>query len=605
MFNTAISLIQNNRLEEAKNLLDRLATQNDSAESIEAIQLLALVNSKLGEYEIASRQFRRYLEVRPDNHLVWCNYGNHTKDIDLDTALSCYQRSIHIKPEFMNATYGLALVQFKKNLYTEALTRAQNGKRLSEEPRFDRLLGHIFIKLNQFEKAANAFRDSLHKAPEDGSSILNLAISLRKIGDYQSALNIITSFLTKPKNRSEALMIEKASLFLELGLLQSAIATLKEITEYYPLSLIAHEKLDATLYETGHEKFIGQSLRDAWTKTSNTELLVELATRMAKLGRKQESLLLIQQLTKQGHSSIKSICLQANLIMSQGDISQAISCFETGRKKFAFSRELNLSYCRLLTVTGKVKYAQDIVEEILQQNPVDQEAHAYLATIWKLSKSEKYGWLCDYQKLIKTYNIVDGNYTNSDLEALILYLRDLHKFSKEPMDQSLHGGTQTFGSLLSRAEPEIKKLRNRLEELVSRYILSILRDSQHRDVSRHPFYQQFNREFQFVGSWSVSLRKNGFHINHTHREGWLSSALYLVLPPRETNNYPQGCLQFGKSNLGLPDDVDPTERIMTPEVGKLVIFPSYFWHGTIPFTSGKERLTVAFDVRPRINANHQ
>ena len=38
------------------------------------------------------------------------------------------------------------------------------------------------------------------------------------------------------------------------------------------------------------------------------------------------------------------------------------------------------------------------------------------------------------------------------------------------------------------------------------------------------------------------------------------------------------------------------EFTVRPEVGKLVIFPSYFWHGTIPFKSDEKRLTIAFDI---------
>jgi hypothetical protein len=38
---------------------------------------------------------------------------------------------------------------------------------------------------------------------------------------------------------------------------------------------------------------------------------------------------------------------------------------------------------------------------------------------------------------------------------------------------------------------------------------------------------------------------------------------------------------------------------VTPAVGKLVLFPSYFWHGTVRFTANRPRLTVAFDVVPR------
>ena len=44
--------------------------------------------------------------------------------------------------------------------------------------------------------------------------------------------------------------------------------------------------------------------------------------------------------------------------------------------------------------------------------------------------------------------------------------------------------------------------------------------------------------------------------------------------------------------LGLP----PT-RTIEPAVGRLVLFPSWMWHGTRPFPQG-ERLTVAFDLAP-------
>ncbi len=30
----------------------------------------------------------------------------------------------------------------------------------------------------------------------------------------------------------------------------------------------------------------------------------------------------------------------------------------------------------------------------------------------------------------------------------------------------------------------------------------------------------------------------------------------------------------------------------------LVLFPSYLWHGTVPFDAGGRRLTAAFDVVP-------
>jgi ectoine hydroxylase-related dioxygenase (phytanoyl-CoA dioxygenase family) len=40
------------------------------------------------------------------------------------------------------------------------------------------------------------------------------------------------------------------------------------------------------------------------------------------------------------------------------------------------------------------------------------------------------------------------------------------------------------------------------------------------------------------------------------------------------------------------------EHFVKPEAGTLVLFPSYMWHGTIPFRGETPRLAVAFDVLP-------
>ncbi|WP_143873241.1 putative 2OG-Fe(II) oxygenase [Catenovulum sediminis] len=41
-------------------------------------------------------------------------------------------------------------------------------------------------------------------------------------------------------------------------------------------------------------------------------------------------------------------------------------------------------------------------------------------------------------------------------------------------------------------------------------------------------------------------------------------------------------------------ELEPVNKI-EPKIGRLVLFPSYSWHSTVPFNEG-ERLVVAFDV---------
>lgn len=41
-------------------------------------------------------------------------------------------------------------------------------------------------------------------------------------------------------------------------------------------------------------------------------------------------------------------------------------------------------------------------------------------------------------------------------------------------------------------------------------------------------------------------------------------------------------------------------RLVQPKPGRLVLFPSYWWHGTRPFHSTEPRTTIAFDVVPTL-----
>jgi hypothetical protein len=104
---------------------------------------------------------------------------------------------------------------------------------------------------------------------------------------------------------------------------------------------------------------------------------------------------------------------------------------------------------------------------------------------------------------------------------------------------------------------------------------------------------------RFSGSWSVRLRGGGRHANHVHPKGWISSALYIGLPDRAQGDADDaGWFTVGEPQEALGLNLMPRLKI-EPKPGHLVLFPSWMWHGTVPFADG-ERLTVAFDVRPPI-----
>ena len=60
----------------------------------------------------------------------------------------------------------------------------------------------------------------------------------------------------------------------------------------------------------------------------------------------------------------------------------------------------------------------------------------------------------------------------------------------------------------------------------------------------------------------------------------------------------QGWIKFGEPGFDVAL-ADPVRRAIQPAPGRLVLFPSYMWHGTIPFRSASPRTTIAFDAVPQ------
>ena len=173
------------------------------------------------------------------------------------------------------------------------------------------------------------------------------------------------------------------------------------------------------------------------------------------------------------------------------------------------------------------------------------------------------------------------------------WLDRVHPATREYLNQSLRGGTQTADLLFGKGHVLVEKIRARIDEAVERYITEMHEDD------RHPFLSRRGKGFRYSGSWSSRLRDCGFHVNHVHPLGWISSCYYVAVPKAvEDAGARQGWIKFGEPGLDVPLK-DSIRRAIQPRPGRLVLFPSYMWHGTLPFHDAQPRTTIAFDVVPK------
>ncbi|WP_395331657.1 putative 2OG-Fe(II) oxygenase [Novosphingobium sp. BL-8H] len=241
---------------------------------------------------------------------------------------------------------------------------------------------------------------------------------------------------------------------------------------------------------------------------------------------------------------------------------------------------------RHLLRAGRHAEARETIEPWLTA-PGAEGMWPYAALAWRLTGDPRSQWLDGQAGLTR---VVDLDQQEMGLGELRAFLSRLHGRSGRFLDQSVRGGSQTDGALLSRIEPEVVRLRRLLRREVARYIA----DLPPADAA-HPLLSHARpARPRFTGSWSVRLAGAGFHTPHHHPQGWISSALYISVPEGLENG--QGHLDLGGAPASLGIELAPRLTV-APQPARLVLFPSWMWHGTRPFPSG-ERMSVAFDVAP-------
>lgn len=244
---------------------------------------------------------------------------------------------------------------------------------------------------------------------------------------------------------------------------------------------------------------------------------------------------------------------------------------------------------------GDARDALRTCEALRRESPDDQYLLALQTTAWRMLGDERYAQLCDYPNLVVAYRLeppAPWTHLIDFLGELERALGRLHDAFRHPLlFQSLRHGTETTNDLTRSDDPAIRALFRAFDAPIRDYIARM-------GAGTDPLRRRNRGTYRFNGSWSVRLRNDGFHHNHVHPRGWISSACYIALPERMNDSASrEGVLTFGEPGI-LTTPALPAQHEVRPEAGTLVLFPSYFWHGTVPISGNEPRLTVAFDAVP-------
>lgn len=432
-----------------------------------------------------------------------------------------------------------------------------------------------------------ALERAVARNPGDVIARHNLGVELRKCDRSAEGLAMIEEALRRGARAPETAMM-RAHLLGDLGRFEEAIEQYRVTLDAAPALIDAHETLARLLPQIGRGEEALDSYARALARSPGTGMLWVSALRTARELRAHRQILdwTGAATARFGRDTILDVDT-AFALSGLGDDAAADALL---REALALEPDhvgALLMHAHVLIRRGELAAAEARAAAAVRLAPDNQSGWALLSVIWRLRGDAREAWLADYERLVMPIDIPEPP-ARGDLAGV---LTALHTTRAHPADQSLRGGTQTRGVLFDKNIPEIRALADAIRHGVERALAGLPRDH------GHPFLARNTGRIGFQGSWSVRLRGSGFHISHIHPAGWLSSAFYVALPAEVGGADDAGALTFGAPDAALDTDLPP-RRIVTPAEGRLVVFPSYFWHGTLPFESDSARLTVAFDALP-------
>ncbi len=240
-----------------------------------------------------------------------------------------------------------------------------------------------------------------------------------------------------------------------------------------------------------------------------------------------------------------------------------------------------------------------ILRDCLERCPGERKALAFLAAAAHESGDDKTrATLMDYAGLMtERHWSAPPGYDSIEAfnQALIDAVVNHPSLQWEPDSKSTRKGSQT-GELAGATEGPLAVLEDMAKQAMSEYLDNIPADTDHTFLATAP-------ERWKLTMWATVLDQGGHQAPHVHPTGWLSGVYYASVPEAAPGSLADaGWIEFGRAPDELGLRRDPSVHALGPTPGLMLLFPSYFYHRTMPFTGTGQRVSIAFDLMPNEQA---
>lgn len=566
-------------------------TPDDAA----ATHLLGLIHKAEGDFATAERCMLASIELAPTAAEYRANLGNVLRDIGRTMeAESAYREALALDPASRPARLGLVRTLADIGNAVGAEIEAREFVRLhGPDTEGCSLLAMSLRKQGRLEDAEAMYRKALDIAPNHAATHHNLGSLWSRMDRPEEALDA----LERAKGmgvRGYEIAFNFGRTYLQLYRFDEAEQAFAEAVAARPRDIDAQINLARVRFMRKDENFARDIADAARRYDDDPRLGMLFGIMMRRAGFLESAETQLEAVIERHGRAPEAVSALAEILHEAGRPGDARTLVLEAVE--ARPQDPAIAECAIavLLSCGDAKPAMHHIAKQRERDPLGQGWLAYEALAARLGDRDRYRALYDFDRLIRVYELGPPDGWNSMAElnaALVEALGRRHGFPAHPLDQSLRNGSQTARSLLTDPDPAIRGIMAAFAEPLEDYRQAL------GSERAHPVSARNEGPAKITGAWSVQLRRKGYHVNHFHPQGWISSAYYVAAPDEvnDTSRMP-GWLKFGEPRFPVPGV--NAERFIRPKAGRLVLFPSCMWHGTNPIQGNVVRTTIAFDASP-------
>jgi uncharacterized protein (TIGR02466 family) len=457
-------------------------------------------------------------------------------------------------------------------------------------------LGNVLAAMDKHEEAEEAYASAMKANPDYADAPFNLGVlmeteerSLEALVAYERALEI------SPAHNSA--LVGRGNALKALTRLDDAKSTYEAALERNPALPEVRTNLAAVMQELGDFKGAAREAKRAFEADPDLlEAEFNFAIACQELGRYEEAIEAYEDVLTHAPEHAASALNIGYGLQQLGKLDEAVDAFEKTIEMDPDFAKAHVNLADLRLQQGEAQAALDVCNAFLENHPGQTDLLAFKAvSLWDLGQEEQARSLIDFDRFVRPVHITPPDNFGSleDFNAALCEHVLAHPtLANSPQSHATRKGKHS-GELLDEPKGPIAGLEAEILKLAAAYAEDLSGDDAHPFIARRP-------EEWTLSVWGVVMQSAGHQIPHIHPAAWLSGVYYPKLPEivGDKNSGKAGWIEFGRPPDHFHNARAPETLSVQPEPGLMVLFPSYFYHHTVPFEADGTRVSIAFDLMP-------